>query len=187
MTLRSFDSVRDYLAALADDPTLATVSVSMAADALGRTRAGTLLMLQSGKLDGVAIAGSRYVRAQSLIKTERDFMDSVKAVTRKLEQIARGKELTTYTPIMELVGLKNVAPDRRKIGVILDRASRTSFEQHRFLISALVCHAVGGKPRMPGNGFWPLAENLLDRRIRKEDHDRVFQEQLRAIYEHYAG
>ena len=181
----SFDSARDYLKVFAGDSDLAVVSVSMAAAALDRTRSGVLLMLKAGKLDEIAIAGTRCVRAQSLVEIEHDFMDSVTQARKRLAQIAAKRSLTTYEPIMSLVGLRNVAPDRKRIGEILGRASEVSYDEHGFLISTLVCRSVNGKPAMPGDGYWPLAEGLLERRIRKEDRRVVFKEQLRKVYKHY--
>ena len=93
-----------------------------------------------------------------------------------------------YWPIMSSLGLRQISPDRKKIGEILGDVSRMSLKEHGVLLSALVhCKPHGAtrptRPTRPSKSFFSFAkEQGLD----WDDDDEFVRRQTDAILAKFA-
>lgn len=184
-----YDDALTYLAAFGDDyrgP--AVVSRTMAAEALGVSRATVEGMLKRGQLAGTTIAGVLCVNVESLCEKVAVENGRIAIVTKYLETQALVGQPTVYGPVMAAIGLSTTIPaDRRKIGQTLDAVSRRTLATLRatgkpeFLLSALV-HKKSAGESMPSEGFYNLAEAAG---FKVTDRSAFVAAQLAAIYKHY--
>lgn len=155
-----YAEVEGYVRAYAKDRGLAVVPVSMAAELFDMSSAGVLGRIKSGVLKEVRISGTRYVTMASILEVIEEDDREIKTVKTYLEQQARkGVSSVEYAPVMELLGLTTkLSAHRNKIGRILGRVSRLSYEEGKGMLSVIV-HVKGtGLPSM--NGFFGLVEAL---------------------------
>jgi hypothetical protein len=179
--MQRFSDVDAYLDALRADPSLAVISMKMAASALGVSRALIERQLESAALDGVKVGKVRCVRALAVIGRQDAFAEKIAKVRLMLEDVAARRGTTTYSPVMEQVGMSTKIPnDRALIGRILGIISRESHRRHKFLLSALVFNSNAGKP---SPSFFQLA---LDLGYTGGNEDRFLRGQLKRIWDHYA-
>lgn len=155
-----YDEAENYVRAYMKDRGLAIIPVSMAAELFGMSSAGIIGRIKSGMLKEVRIAGTRFVLLASVLEVIEEEDREVKTVRTFLEQQARkGVSSVEYAPVMDLLGLSTkLSAHRNKIGRILGKVSRQSFEDGSGLLSVIV-HVKGtGLPSM--NGFFGLVEAL---------------------------
>jgi hypothetical protein len=178
-----FGTASAYIEALKRDLTLALVPLTVAAEALDITRAAIDRMLRAGQLEEIQIGAIRYVRAQSLIDREQDFIEQVAVVRAELERIAAaGGTADGYQPLMSKIGLSHKVPaDRRKIGEILGEVSRQTLKEHGILLSAIVHHK--GTDR-PGKGFANYFREKADPEWQGDD-DAWIDYQMQRVWNFY--
>ena len=182
MSMRRFESVRRYLDALEQDPSLSVLSMSMAAEEFNVGRAAIDAMVRSGRLLGVKIGRPTYVLTRSIFEKRKEREKQVEIVERLLEKIASKREFCFYEPIMEKLGLSWKIPNhRRLIGEILGDVSRGSKAKHRLLLSVLVHKKTAGKTR-PSDAFFSLAKELG---YTVEDEDEFVRDQLKKVWDYY--
>lgn len=76
-----------------------------------------------------------------------------------LVQLARNKQLTSYSDIAPLAGLDmNVEADRQRISLLLEEIARFEHSHKRPMLTALVIHR--GNDNNPGEGFFSIAQEL---------------------------
>ena len=108
----------------------------------------------------------------------------VAVVRADLEARAARREIVTYAPVMDLLGLSPaVAADRGRIGAVLVGVSLESFREHGHILSVLV-HRKGKAPTRPGAGFFKLAAELG---LLGGDPDRFVAEELERVWAHHGG
>lgn len=149
-----------YVRAYMKDRGLAVVPVSMAAEIFDMSSAGIIGRIKSGVLSDLRISGARYVTMSSILAVIEEEDRELKTVKTYLEQQARkGVSSVEYAPVMELLGLSTkLSAHRNKIGRLLGKVSRLSYEEGKGLLSVIV-HVKGtGLPSM--NGFFGLVEAL---------------------------
>ena len=103
----------------------------------------------------------------------------VATIRADLEARAARREIVTYAPVMDLLGLSPaVAADRGLVGVSLD-----TFREHGRMLSVLV-HRKGKPPTRPGAGFFKLAAELG---LLTGDPDRLVADELERVWTLYGG
>lgn len=184
-SVKSFDTVSDYLAELANDPELAILPLQMVADHLGLTRAAVDRMVRIGQLEEIRIEKTRFVSAESLYKRQQEHRHKVAKVRVFLEDCARERRIVTYEPVMEKIGLSPSIPaDRTAIGKILGDILKKSWRKDRILLTAIVHRKTTGKTR-PGPGFAAVLEEIEDF-PEYEDEDAMVTEAIQKVWDHYA-
>jgi hypothetical protein len=179
-----FDEAYDYVRALESDPTLAIVPFQVAADAWDVSRATIDGMVRNDRLEGVRIAKTRYVRASSLNGLISAWLGQVAQVTKSIEKHARKREVVFYEPLMTPLGLKTTVPaDRKRIGAILGAIAKESFDEHGFLLTAIVHRNAAGKTH-PGPGFVKIARELG---IKFSDEEKFVATEIAKVWNHYSG
>jgi hypothetical protein len=184
--MKQFSTARDYVIAAAADPSLACIPFQVAADALDVGRSAIEARVRAGKLVAIAIGRTRYVTVASVQQQLREWDNEVETITSLLEAEARrGTATLSYNPVMGAVGRKTTVPnDRKIIGHILGAISRTSFETHGFLLTAMVVR--NGTAR-PSPAFYDLADDLDPSYQEAETNEEYHDQQIRLIQDHYAG
>lgn len=169
----------EYVQALRERPELAVVSMVMAAEILGVSRAAIHQQVRSKKLQAIVISGVQYVLASS-VRAVLDHKEArVDAVIDFLLDCAARKETTAYGPLMAHLGMKTTTPaDRKKIGALLLGASVWS-EQHKVLLSALVRR---GRTGIPSPGFFELAEEKGFFDPSKQDREEFLAAHTKKIF-----
>ena len=108
----------------------------------------------------------------------------VATIRADLEARAARREIVTYAPVMDLLGLSPaVAADRGRIGAVLVGVSLDSFREHGRMLSVLV-HRKGMPPTRPGAGFFKLAAELG---LLTGDPDRFVADELERVWTLYGG
>jgi hypothetical protein len=108
----------------------------------------------------------------------------VATIRADLEARAARREIVTYAPVMDLLGLSPaVAADRGRIGAVLVGVSLDSFREHGRMLSVLV-HRKGKPPTRPGAGFFKLAAELG---LLTGDPDRFVADELERVWTLYGG
>jgi hypothetical protein len=186
MDTKAYSTVGDYLGALRVDPTLAVISMQMAADHRGVSRAAIDRMARIGQLEEVRIAKTRCVRAASLLNLEAQRERQNCEVRELLEGVARKHEIVFYEPVMKKLGLKTTVPAHRTlIGQILGDLSNQTYGDHSILLSVLVHRKTAGRTR-PGPGFFELAK-ALGFKWRSGAEMKLVDEQTEKVWRHYAS
>jgi len=181
--MAEFDDTIAYLAALEADPDLAVLSMQMTADALGVGRGAIVNRINAGSLEAIKIGRVRYVLAGSVINILSERKAEVATVKLFLEEIASLGFSTTYAPVMGKIDRSTTIPnDRSIIGRILGEISRESYEEHGFLLSALVNNSALGKP---SESFFLLAGDLDPSYDDADTDEDYLAAQLRLIHAHY--
>lgn len=155
-----YGEVEGYVRAYMKDRGLAVISVPMAAELFEMSSAGVIGRVKSGMLREVRIAETRYILMASILEVIEEEDRQIKTVKTYLEQQARkGVSSVEYAPVMELLGLTTqLSAHRNKIGRVLGRVSRLSYEEGKGMLSVIV-HVKGtGLPSM--NGFFGLVQAL---------------------------
>ena len=179
-----FEVAGDYLRALRSDSTLAVVPFQVAADAWDVSRAAIDGMVRDGRLEGVQIGKTRYVRASSLNALISAWNDRVTQVRESIERHARKGEVVFYEQVMTPLGLKTTVPaDRKRIGAILGAISEQTYHEHGFLITAIVHRKAHGKTH-PGPGFEEIARELG---VRFSDGEKFLASEMAKVWTHYAA
>ncbi len=184
--MKQFATARDYIIAAAADPSLACIPFQVAADALDVGRSAIEARVRAGKLAAIAIGRTRYVTVASVQQQLREWDNEVETITSLLEAEARrGTATLSYNPVMGAVGRKTTVPnDRKIIGQILGAISRTSFETHGFLLTAMVVR--NGTAR-PSPAFYDLADDLDPSYQEAETNEEYHDRQVDLIQRHYAA
>ena len=184
----SFDTAKDYLGALYADPTMAVISMQMAADARDVSRAAIDRMVRIGQLEGVRIDGTRYVRASSMRALKEKREQQVAQVRKFLEKCARkSQNVVFYEPVMDIVGLKTTIPaDRKRIGVLLGEVSEQTYEESKILLTAIVHRKTASRTTHPGPGFFNLAKSVGLKWDRRDDAGFLDRE-IEKVRKHYAS
>ena len=108
----------------------------------------------------------------------------VATIRADLEARAARREIVTYAPVMDLLGLSPaVAADRGRIGAVLVGVSLETFREHGRMLSVIV-HRKGPAPTRPGAGFFKLASELG---LATGDADRFLTDELERVWARYAG
>jgi hypothetical protein len=108
----------------------------------------------------------------------------VTLVRADLEKRAARREIVTYAPVMDLLGLSPaIAADRGRIGAVLVGVSLDTFREHGRMLSVLV-HRKGKPPTRPGAGFFKLAAELG---LLTGDPDRFVADELERVWTLYGG
>jgi hypothetical protein len=108
----------------------------------------------------------------------------VTLVRADLEKRAARREIVTYAPVMDLLGLSPaIAADRGRIGAVLVGVSLDTFREHGRMLSVLV-HRKGKPPTRPGAGFFKLAAELG---LLTGDPDRFVADELERVWALYGG
>lgn len=157
-----FETVEDYIRAASNDPSLALITIPMAAELFGITGAGIAARIKSGALRGIEVSGTRYVALDSVVATVKKSEQDTAIVKRFLERQAKnGVSSVEYGPVMDLLGLSStLSADRTKIGWILGAVSRQTFNEGKGLLSVIV-HRKG--TNMPSEGgFFGLVDSLVE-------------------------
>lgn len=183
-----FESIHEYLLELADDPSLAIVSLAMAAKSREVKKMTIERMLDDGRLDEVWIEEVRCVRAHGLIKIGAEEAKRETKLQRILERHAKKRELIYYEPLMRSIGLENNPPNRAIIGRLLGEISMRTYEENGTLLSVIV-HKKTGKnatpelgKTLPSSGFFTLAESLG---ITYESEEALVNEQTAKVFKRY--
>ena len=117
-------------------------------------------MLKGGRLEGIRVGATRYVRASSFNALLNKWDDQVATVRKQLERNARDREIIFYAPLMATLGMKSTIPaDRKLIGAILGTISRETYDRDQILLSAIV-HRQSTGATSAGPGFFDLAGDL---------------------------
>lgn len=184
--MKQFSTARDYVIAAAADPSLACIPFQVAADALDVGRSAIEARVRAGKLVAIAIGRTRYVTVASVQQQLREWDNEIETITRLLETEARrGTATLSYNPVMGAVGRRTDVPnDRKIIGHILGAISRTSFETHGFLLTAMVVR--NGTSR-PSPAFYDLADELDPSYQEAETNADYHDQQIQLIQQHYSG
>lgn len=180
-----FDDAKAYLKALESDGEYAIIPVQMAADVLNVGRSAVTHRVRSGSLEAIQIGSTRYIVAASLSNLLSEHRAEVETVKGFLVEIARCGAATTYAPVMGKIDRSTTVPnDRSVIGRILGEISESSFDEHGFLLSALV---MKGKLGRPSDAFFGLAERIDSRYETATSNEAYLMDQLRRIHKHYAA
>ena len=119
-----YRDIGEYIDALSRNPELAVVSMQMAADFRGVSRAAIDRMVGVRQLREVKIKKTRCVLAYDLIKLAEAFNQQVRIVRDYLEEAAANRNVVFYEQVMKVLGMSRTVPaDRTKIGAILGRVS----------------------------------------------------------------
>lgn len=190
MSKKKFSSPSDYLQAVNENSKLSFVQVSLAAEFLGVTPAMVNDLVRSKSLDAVIVTGNtkswKGVLISSLIayttNREEGAASTINKVRIILGDCARKGEKIAYSDLMGKVGMSSTNPHhRRLIGEYLGKISSESYDNERFMLSAL---AVLMNTKMPNEIFFNLAKDLgaMD----EEDDENIFyNSQLKKIFRKY--
>ncbi|MGY4608608.1 hypothetical protein ACVW16_007020 [Bradyrhizobium sp. USDA 4474] len=179
-----FKNVEQYVDAFRRNSELAVVSLQMAADYRGVTRAAIERMVATKQLEVIKIRNTRCIKLQGLIDLSQAFDRQVRIARDYLEEVAAARTIIFYEQVMNALGLSRTIPaDRTKVGKILGRVSEDSYEKDGILLSVIVHRKAPGRTH-PGPGFLTLAEELeFD-----WDDERAFVDQeVEKVFEHYAA
>ena len=182
-----------YLAAIKENPHLASLSLPMTAAVLAVTRPVVRELLRDKKLDGLRLTnGANWKRTVVLIasldayRTGRDqaFDEQTSEVAAILQRVAAVRETIAYGDLMAEIGMEwRNPPNRNRIGQILGAVSERSVAAGGFMLSAL---AVLKSTHVPNDSFFDLARHLklLDD---GGDQAEFLREQQEAAWQHHAG
>lgn len=178
-----FDSLSDYFDALRGDNSLALISMQMAGEALGITRAAVEQRVRAGTIQGIKINKTRWVAAASIMKQLDADSAEVYKVRRYLERLASAGEAISYSALMGEFGMSSTMPsDRKKIGRLLGKVSHETWEERGVLLSVLVMRKGGHNP---GPGFFELAENVDDAYATAASDGDYVNDKINEVYESY--
>jgi hypothetical protein len=109
-----------------------------------------------------------------------------KEIYKKLQDVARNKQLITYHEIAPMANLNmELQKDRTEIGRILEGISRYEHDNGRPMLSAVVVHS---HDQQPGTGFYNLARDLGLLHSSSEDKKLIFfSTELKKVYETWEG
>ena len=179
-----YRDVGEYIDALSRNPELAVVSMQMAADFRGVSRAAIDRMVGLRQLREVKIKNTRCVLAHDLIKLAEAFEQQIRIVRDYLEEAAANRNVVFYEQVMKVLGMSRTVPaDRTKIGAILGKVSEESFRKHKVLLSVIVHRKTAGRT-VPGPGFLTLAQELG---FTWQDDRQFVEQQGERVFDHYAG
>jgi hypothetical protein len=164
-----FESIERYVRSFQRDPSLAVITVPMAAELFGISGAGINGRFKSGTLESVTIGRTKYVKLDSALNSLMEFDKYVHTVRKDLEKRAKkGQSSVEYGAIMEPLGMSTrKSADRLKIGYILGAVSRQTHEDNGTLLSVIVHIKGSTMPSM--NGFFSLIDAIIP--DWEEDHD----------------
>lgn len=183
--MEHFSDPVGYLSALEKDSAYAIIPVQMAADILGVSRSAVAQRARNGSLEAIKIGATRYILAESVSNLLDAHRTEVEAVKGFLIEIARCKAATTYAPVMGKIDRSTTTPhDRLVIGRILGEISEESYEQHGFLLSALVMKGNLGRP---SDAFFDLAADIDASYDKAASNEAYLKNQIRRIHKHYAS
>lgn len=177
-------SISEYFDRLRNDPGLAVVSMSMAAESRGVTRAAIERMIQTGKLPSIRISGTRCVFATDLIEAQNLDRIQIAKVRQILEEHAKLGSIVFYAQVMNPIGLStNIPAHRNLIGKILGIISEETHKDKNLgvLLSVLVHKKTAGKTK-PSDAFFELADSLG---YTYEDPNTFVEEQMKRVFEIY--
>lgn len=182
--MRAFENAAEYCIALARDPSIAAITFQMAGEALDVGRAAIARQVKEERLEEIRVGKHRMVRASSVYDRVSHFNSLVATVENFLIDLARRGEVTSYGPVMSIVGLKPAMPaDRKLIGQILGAISRKSWATNGFFLSAMVFKK---DKQYPSDSFYWLAEDLdSDYKFDKIDAEQLLDKHLKAIFRYY--
>lgn len=182
--MKHFGNAAAYLSALEKDAAYSIIPVQMVADILAVGRSAVTHRVRNGSLEAIQIGSTRYILAASLSNLLDEHQTEVKAVKGFLIEIAQCGASTTYAPVMGKINRSTTVPhDRLVIGKILGQISEESFEEHGFLLSAMV---MKGKLGRPSDAFFGLAEQIDARYGKAASNEAYLKDQLKRIHKHYA-
>ncbi|MFZ7090820.1 hypothetical protein [Primorskyibacter sp. 2E233] len=187
---KEFDDTAAWLKALTKGLPVAIMPNSLAAEVLGESSNAISKKVKKGDVAVISIGKNRYISADYV----HDLVD--KGIQRKaliikgLERVARNGSTIFYGELMEMADMNwKSPPDRAKIGAILGKISRESYEEDGILLSSLV-HRKGPEPTSPGPGYITLIEGMSDDYddpdlYDEDDLDAVIGRHMEAVWEHY--
>jgi hypothetical protein len=175
----TFETVSMYLDTLRIDPSLAVISIKMAAEHRNVTKPAIERMFADGRLTSVTIGTTRCVLTKDLIQQLEKKEKTVSKLKKILEAHAKKREVVFYEEIMEPLDMSTKVPaDRKAIGEILAGVSYETYNECGILLSVIVHRKTKGTTK-PGQGFFTLANELgckfsSDDEFAKEQQDLVF-------------
>jgi hypothetical protein len=179
-----YSDAKEYIEAFRRNPKLAVVSLQIAADFRGVSRAAIERMVAAKHLQEIKIKNTRCILAHGLIDLAEAFEHQVRVAREYLEEAAATRAIIFYEQVMKVLGMSRTVPaDRTKIGAVLGRVSEVSFEKDGILLSAIVHRKTTGRT-VPGPGFLNLAEQLD---FDWNDERTFIEEQVKRVFDHYAG
>lgn len=149
-------SSAEYVAKLRHDPTLTVVTIVIAAEALGITRAGVDRKIRVGEIDAIKVDGTIYVLFRSLLEHLDQFDNAVEEVYGVLVALANNGERKYLSEVMSKIGLDTVnsMADRRKSTKILSKVSRLSLARHGVDLLALLYRKTYNGALVPPDAFF---------------------------------
>lgn len=109
-------------------------------------------------------------------------MPDTSALLKRLQGVARRREIVHYGEIADSLGLDmSLDCDRAQIGRILGDLSEFEHREGRPLISAVV---VASDTGMPGKGFFSLARSLGSR---IQDADELYLTELNKVWDYWSS
>jgi hypothetical protein len=157
--------------------------MQMAGDALGVTRAAVEQRVRAGSLDGLKVGKTRWVSAASIMKQVDAEEAEVYKVRRYLERLASAGEGIDYGNLMSEFDMSSTIPaDRKKIGRLLGKVSRQTWEERGVLLSVLVTRKGSHNP---GPGFFDLAEELDDDYESAKSDSAYVNQQINEVFASY--
>lgn len=148
---------------------------------------------QNGPLSVIKIDNGTYITATCLITKINENRSRIDLLKEKLLERLRQfdvlgedeiDEVTVYYgEAMEWVGMSvGVPADRSDFGYIAGAVSRETWASSnpKFMLSAMVTRQDWN---MPGEGFYPLAEDLTGETLEEEDHVKFVNKQIRLAWE----
>ncbi|WP_341486083.1 hypothetical protein [Thioclava sp. GXIMD4215] len=190
--MKTFDDATTYLTALQDQPKLAIIPISFAAEIFNRTPRTIKNWLRDGKLKGISIAGEQFVRARSLYQMIEERNETVLAVKKRLiEMLVEGRNHVFYAEIMQEFGYDyKLSPDRDEFGWILGYVSRSShIEMEKELgkgQGGLLSSMVWRKDLdFVGPGYWGLVTSLGYEEPDDDDAEEFVSAHIQRCVEYY--
>lgn len=178
-----FDGFSDYFDALRGDASLALISMQMAGEALGITRAAVEQRVRAGTIQGIKIGKTRWAAAFSIMKQLDADAAEVYRLRRYLERLASAGEGISYSALMTEFGMSSTVPsDRKKIGRLLGKVSYETWEERGVLLSVLVTRKGGHNP---GPGFFDLAEHVDDEYANAASDGAYVNGKINEVFEAY--
>lgn len=193
MKVAEFKDVRSWLEALRGGEPVGIMSTSLAAQSIeqacgweGETVGSLSKKLKEGQIGYVRINGKRYISAEAIVLMIERGDDQFNHAYRKLEGLAERGQKTTYGEIMGALGMSsNNPPDRKRIGYLLGRVSRRSWEKDGIFLSSLV-HRKGADPTHPGPGYLGLVEAVDPAEPQRyQSEAEMVSAHMNAVWRHY--
>lgn len=134
----------------------AALQVTVVAAYMHVTPPAVKLMLKSGALERIVLAGAEYVQAESLRAWRAAFEADLAKARKVLAKAARKETPIAYSDLLAKLGRDYANPgDRRRIGRLMTALGAQSLARDGVLLPAM---AVAKQTGLPRHGVWEAAE-----------------------------